>query len=178
MVTNVVAFKQIYAINAGGEAYTDSDGIVYQRRVETHKRFDFDSFDTGNIPDKDKLIYRHYEYSIHPNQLQYDLPSLKNNGQYLLIAKFVTFGDSKAIDMTLNGKIQLLSNMDVSELCGGDSKACDVYLYFCVTDGTLSYRNQSIFLQNEIQIEIRPKVAVSISGLVLLEGSPGEHTGL
>jgi hypothetical protein len=53
-----------------------------------------------------------------------------------------------------------------------------VYLYFCVTDGTLYYRNQAIFLQNEIQIEIRPNVYVYLSGLVLLEGSPGERKKL
>jgi hypothetical protein len=176
MATNVVAFKQIFAINAGGEAHTDSDGIVYQRGVDKHTRSVF-NFDPGNIPDKDKLIYHNFEYSIKPDQLQYDLP-LNTDGLYLLIAKFATDGNTKETDMTLNGKIKLLSNVNLFELCG-DYKTCDIYFYFCITDGTLYYQNQSTLLQNEIHIEIRPiKSQIYLSGLVLLEGTMGESQKL
>jgi Malectin domain len=177
MATNVIAFKQIFAINAGGEAHTDSDGIAYQRRVEKHGRGQY-LFNTGNVPDKDKLIYHTYEYSIKPVQLQYDIP-FKNDGLYLLLAKFATHDDTREIDITLNGKIKLLSNVDMRGLCGGSLQTCDVYLYFCVTDGTLYYQNQSTLLQNEIHVEIRPIAhGVMISGLILLEGSPGERQKL
>jgi Malectin domain len=178
MTTNVIAFKQIFAINAGGEAHTDSDGIVYQRRVEKHSRFNSNLFDTGNIPDKDKLIYQNVEYSSKPDQLQYDIP-LKNDGMYLLIAKFSTNSITRETDMVLNGKIPLLMYVDVYELCGGDDKTCDIYFYFCIMDGTLYYQNQSLLLQNEIHIEIRPiEHSVILSGLVLLEGSPDERQKL
>jgi hypothetical protein len=67
MATKAIAFEQIYALNCGGEAHTDSDGIVYQTRSENVKRDNWDvtkdTYDIGTVPKSDKPIYYSCEYT-------------------------------------------------------------------------------------------------------------------
>jgi Malectin domain len=89
MAVKVIAFDQIFAINAGGAAHTDEDGIIYQERDSKHGFWDQLSQNTlhmGTVPESDKNIYRYYEYKDH-SPINYHLP-LENDGLYVLIAKF------------------------------------------------------------------------------------------
>jgi hypothetical protein len=82
--------------------------------------------------------------------------------------------------MTLNKEIQLHSNMDQFDLCGGQNKACDEYFYFCVSEKTMYFNNQSAVIQDgKINIEILPvKYRATIAGIVLLKGKLGESQKL
>jgi hypothetical protein len=169
--TNVIAFEQIFAINGGGEAHTDSDGIVYRGREEKNKKFDrFPGKNIGNVPEWDEEIYHSCEFSMLDTfpPLRYDVP-LKTDGFYLLIAKFLIGGTTQGNYMTLNNDIQMLSNVVLNQLCE-HFDACDKYFYFCVTDNILHYQNQSTLVQNnEIHIEFKSLTAFTfVSGLVLL----------
>jgi hypothetical protein len=82
--------------------------------------------------------------------------------------------------MTLNNNIILLSNVDQYEQCGGDRKICDEYFYFCLSDKTIYYKEQSSPIQNEIiHIKLLPLLRdAHIAGLVLLKGTLGERKKL
>jgi hypothetical protein len=180
MATNVIAFEQIYAINAGGEAHTDSDGIVYRGREERNRKNHRDDIIIGNVPVRDREIYHNWEYSEKADPpLRYEVP-LKTDGLYLLIAKLAAFTDTKENDLTLNNEVQLLTNVDLAKLCGSHANSCDKYFYFCVIDRKLYYQNQSTLIQNaKFHIEINSIIKNSaINGLVLLKGTFGERQKL
>jgi Malectin domain len=181
MATYVIAFEQIIAINSGGEAQTDADGIVYQK-YDQNPGVWWNVLELGNVPESDRDIYRLIHNTNKPlSPIKYDIP-LKSDGFYLLIAKFsyAWYERRETQSMVLNNQIQLLSNVSLVDLCGGNGKICDVYYYFCVSDKTLYYKNQSVLIQNEkIHIEIRPVIGfANIAGLVLLKGTLGEHQKL
>jgi Malectin domain len=185
MVSNVIAYEQIYAFNAGGDAHTDSDGIIYQKDVSPYiQKYYHSDLDLGNVPESDRDLYRKDEnlnHKINNIPLKFDIP-LKNDGHYLLIAKFASgyYASSYTQNMRLNDIIPLQSNVSLFDLCGGRLKICDVYYYFCVSDNTLYYKNQLAPIRNEeIHIQIWPEMRVaSISGLVLLKGTLGEKQRL
>jgi Malectin domain len=182
MATNVLAFEQIFAVNSGGDAHTDSDGIIYQQRVATNIRWPNTPTDYKNVIGSDQIIYQSYVYSHKTDpSIKYEIP-FKSDGLYLLIAKYSynSNGGDGTQDMNLNNKIQLASNMNVYNLCGGYGKICDEYFYFCVSDKTIYYKNQSSIVQDEkIHIDIRStKGYAKIAGLVVLKGTLGERQHL
>jgi Malectin domain len=180
MVTKVIAFEQIYAVNCGGLAHTDMDGITYQPKTKGHYYKTNWRFDVDTVPSSDKLIYSSYEYaSNYSNPLIYHLP-LRSDGLYVLIAKFRTFSKSvSTISMKLND-IHLISNVDQNHLCGENVKSCDKYFFICVSDNKLNHNNQSSLVKdNQIHVEFSAnKGFVSVAGLVLLKGSIGERQKL
>jgi Malectin domain len=185
MATKAIAFEQIYALNCGGEAHTDSDGIVYQTRNEEKRRENrdvtIDTLDIGTVPKSDRPIYYSYEYAgSSDNPLIYHLP-LESDGTYVLIAKLISlhFRGIRSINMKLND-IQLLSNVDPFDLCGGGMNGCDQYFYICVADKKLYYGNQSFLVKdNQIRVEFSAKKDyVRVAGLVMLKGSLGERKKL
>jgi Malectin domain len=181
MTTKAIAFEQVYALNCAGKAHTDSDGIVYQTRNEKVERNYLDEnsnkFDIGTVPKSDRPIYYSYEFAWYDdNPRIYHLP-LESDGTYVLIAKLINtcFRGYCYINMKLNN-IQLLSNVDPFDHCGGHYKGCDKYFYICVADKKLYYGNQSSLVKdNQIRVEISAyKNWVNVAGLVMLKGTLGE----
>jgi Malectin domain len=183
MATKAIAYKKIYAINAGGDAITDSDGIEYQEGVSNGFNSTWKKpLDLTNIDVSDRYIYITIDRSSNGagSKLEYNMP-LKSDGFYALIAKFSFAYQRKRCyqSMTLNDKIQLLPKSDVYKLCGGEGKICDVYMYFCVSNNELYFENQTTTIVNEkISIEVnREKSFATIAALVLLKGTLEErHT--
>jgi Malectin domain len=181
MAIRVIAYEQIYAINAGGKQdHTDSDGIHYEKKTAADTVKWSSTLDFDNVPESDKPIYQYVDYGA---KIKYDLP-IKSDGLYVLIAKF-SYANYKntnfeILNVSLNHDLPLLSNVDQFLQCGGFGKICDKYFYFCVSDQKLYYKDQSSLIQNKkIDIEIRQvKNSASIAGLVLLKGSLGEKRKL
>jgi Malectin domain len=178
----VIAFEQIYAVNSGGEAHTDSDGIIYQTQTENKNRENYNvnlySFDIGSVPASDKPIYFTTERSEF--SLTYDLP-LVSDGLYVLIAKIMSRrGQGSAFISAKLNDIQLISNADPFVLCGGEGYICDKYFYICVADKKIYYENQSSLVEDyQIRVEFSANEDwVRVAGLVMLKGTVGEHQKL
>jgi Malectin domain len=184
LTAKVIAYEQVYAITAGEDALVDSDGIRYQERnsddfVAIWNKLNFEN----NTAELDKDIYKTY-YRLPEKQpvtkLEFNI-TLKSDGIYVLIAKFsfAWFKDRCSQNMTLNDKIQLLPSFDVFQQCGGFGKICDVYMYFCVKDKKLYYKNKwSSIANGQISVGLhREKGFASMAALVLLKGTLEErHT--
>jgi flagellar capping protein FliD len=182
MATNAKAFEQIYAVNAGGDAHTDTDGIVYQKHDSPVRKEIFEELQIGTVPESDRSVYKTADETLKEfgKTLKFNIP-LRNDGVYVLIAKFSNHNYEHARQsVTYNGGNHLHENMSVHELCGGNKKICDEYYYFCVSDKTLYFKDQSsAILNGEIRVEIRPvQYRAYIAGLVLLKGTIGEHQKL
>jgi Malectin domain len=176
-----VAYEKIFAINAGGDAHTDLDGIVYEGDVSTNSAawIGIMEFDFGNVSKSEKSIYQRVSRSNDPTlPVKFDIP-LKSDGLYVLIAKFSygSPGVEELQNITLNDDIKLQSKVDLAKLCGGKKKICDQYFQFCVSDKKLYYQHQLTLVQDdEIHVEISPvKSWANIAGLVLLKVTYGER---
>jgi Malectin domain len=178
LATDAIALELIYAINAGGGNYTDLDGIVYQS-YDSKIRYKWPPYDIGNVPESDTQIYKFTDFTN--SAIEYDVP-LKSDGLFVLIVKFssATERDWGMMSMTLNTDIQLLTNVELIQVCGGHRKICDKYFYFCVSDNKLHYKNQSSVIRDGvIHIENRAiRSHVGIAGLVLMKGTIGERRKL
>jgi hypothetical protein len=114
--------------------------------------------DMGSVFESVRPLYNSLDYTSSAKQpLTFEVP-LKNNGLYLLIAKFSNvFSDVYAQTMTFNNEVLLQTNVSLYNLCGGEEKICDEYFYFCVSEDTLHYKGQSLLIRNQaVRLEIRP----------------------
>lgn len=89
-VSDVVSFGEvIYAINSGGEAFTDSYGIKYDRdplfgKVGTASDYGKQLL-IGRAPPSDHILYQTERY--HHSTFGYDIP-IKDDGDYVMALKF------------------------------------------------------------------------------------------
>lgn len=79
----------IYAINAGGDAYSDTNGIRYERdplfgKVGTASDYGKQLL-IGRVNQNDQILYQTERY--HHSTFGYDIP-VKEDGDYVLILKF------------------------------------------------------------------------------------------
>lgn len=79
----------IYAINAGGESHTDSNGISYTKdplmgKVGTASDYGKQLI-IGRINNVDQILYQTERY--HHNTFGYDIP-ISQDGDYVMILKF------------------------------------------------------------------------------------------
>lgn len=79
----------IYAINAGGEAHTDSHGVRYERDPLQGKVGIASSYGKrlliGRVPPNDQILYQTERY--HHSTFGYDIP-ISEDGDYIMILKF------------------------------------------------------------------------------------------
>lgn len=89
-VSDVISFGEvIYAINAGGEAFTDSLGIKYERdplfgKVGTASDYGKQLL-IGRVPPNDQILYQTERY--HHSTFGYDIP-INDDGDYVMVLKF------------------------------------------------------------------------------------------
>ncbi|CAG0892616.1 unnamed protein product [Cyprideis torosa] len=86
-VTGIDSAEVIYAVNAGGEAHTDSSGIHYMRdHAQVGVASDFGKqWVIGRVPEADQILYQTERYNHHT--FGYDIP-IPGDGEYVLVLKF------------------------------------------------------------------------------------------
>lgn len=107
-ITQVLCLEVIYAINAGGETFTDSFGIKYIRdplmgKVGTASDYGKQLI-IGRINPVDQTLYQTERY--HHSTFGYDIP-ISEDGKYVMILKFceVYFNSP---NMKVGGKVSTL----------------------------------------------------------------------
>jgi translation elongation factor EF-1beta len=177
MATNASAFEQIFADNSGGNSHVDSDGITYKQSERAGSWAG--EPDIENFPKSDSNIY--YDFTSMDNgPIGYDIP-INSDGYFVLIVKLRR---QFTMNLILNYHIQLLPNVNTFDMCRKIEQysPCDLFFYFCVTDGLLYYQNQTSgsSLQNKnIHIEFSPlNNDTWIAGLVVLKGKIFERQTL
>jgi len=146
-VSDVISFGEvIYAINAGGEAFTDSLGISYERdplfgKVGTASDYGKQLL-IGRVPPSDQILYQTERY--HHSTFGYDIP-INDNGEYVMVLKFceVYFNspNMKVFDIVLNGDHTIVTDLDIYDRVGR-GVAHDEYVSFSVQSGRLYYNEE------------------------------------
>lgn len=138
--------KTIYAINAGGDSFTDSNGIHYERdplmgKVGTASDYGKQYF-IGRVPESDQILYQTERY--HHSTFGYDIP-ISGDGDYVMVLKFsevyFTAPNMKVFDVVLNGDHTIISELDIYDKVGR-GVAHDEYVPFHVEQGKLFYNEE------------------------------------
>ncbi|XP_058800045.1 malectin-A [Phymastichus coffea] len=152
------SLEVIYAVNAGGDAHTDSYGIHYQRdplmgKVGTASDYGKQLI-IGRVNTIDQILYQTERY--HHSTFGYDIP-IAEDGEYVMILKFceVYFNspNMKVFDVVLNGDHTVVTDLDIFEKVGRGI-AHDEYIPFKVLKGKLIYNEEeSDILGGKIRVE-------------------------
>lgn len=173
----------IYAINAGGDAHTDTFGIRYERdplmgKVGTASDFGKQLL-IGRVPQNDQILYQTERY--HHSTFGYDIP-INEDGDYVLVLKFseVYFNapNMKVFDVVLNGDHTIIADLDIFDHVGR-GVAHDEYVPFSVAKGRLLYSEEESDIRGgKIRVEFikgyrdNPK----INAVYVMKGSiDGKH---
>lgn len=149
--TGSSAHNVIYAINAGGDEVTDSNGIHYSRdplkgKVGTESDYGRQLLSINRVSKQDEILYQTERY--HHDTFAYDLP-VSGDGQYVLILKFceVYFNgpNMKVFDVLLDHHL-IISDLDIYSLVGKGT-AHDELVFFSVSRGRLYLKDK----QSEIR---------------------------
>lgn len=170
-------YEVIYAVNCGGDAFTDTSGIFYDEdplEGKTGTASDFGKqLKIGRVSDEDELLYQTERY--HVDSFHYDIP-VPSDGEYTLVLKFseVYFNtaDKKVFDVVLNSAHTIVKKLDIFKLVG-KGVAHDEVIYFTVSRGILRYeRDESRVRNGHVRLEFvksgfdNPK----INGIILFKG--------
>lgn len=146
IVKNSSAGKIIYAINAGGDAFLDSNGIKYEKDPLLGKVGTASDYGKrlliGRVQPNDQILYQTERY--HHSTFGYDIP-ITSDGEYVLVLKFceVYFNapNKKVFDVVLNGDHTIVSELDIYDKVG-HGVAHDEYIPFTVEKGKLLYNEE------------------------------------
>jgi hypothetical protein len=139
--------KVIFAINAGGDAHTDINGIRFQRdplKVGIASDYGKHLLSVGRVHPSDQILYQTERY--HHSTFGYDIP-ITEDGNYVMVLKFceVYFNapNMKVFDVVLNGDHTIISDLDIHDKVG-HGVAYDEMVPFKVANGAklLVYNNQ------------------------------------
>lgn len=171
-------YEVIYAINAGGGAFSDVQNIHYDQdpledRIGTASDFG-KQLTIGRVPEWDALLYQTERY--HTSSFHYDIP-IAGDGEYALVLKFseVYFNapNMKIFDVVLNDEHTVVNKLDIFREVG-KGVAHDEIVYFTVSRGILYYKNEESKIRSgRIRVEFvktnydNPKV----NALVLFKGN-------
>lgn len=179
LIKSSFGYEVIYAVNAGGHAFIDSNQVRYAP--------DLDDDRVGTISDyglqlgirrargNDAYLYQTERY--HTDSFHYDVP-VDGDGDYALVLKFaeVYFNavDLKVFHVVLNGVHRIVNNLDIFRAVG-KGVAHDENIYFSISENVLHVAGETSVIENGQSIRVdfvkteadNPK----INAIVLYKGS-------
>jgi hypothetical protein len=180
LVSKVAAYEVIYAVNFGGDAATDSNGINYEKDYNKNgfKQTCPANITTLGVAKIDEIIYRSVRHSKQRLEIA-AIPDVLDDGEYLINFKFGECWSIKNGVRPINIMINTYHTVTV-EVHGKDGQGVtlDKSFYFNICDKKLNFKDASSpFADGKLTIDLAPKQAgktVIISGLVLIKltGSP------
>ncbi|XP_062854773.1 malectin [Trichomycterus rosablanca] len=184
-----LAERVIFAVNAGGDAHTDSHGIHFRRdplEGKLGKASDYGMrLPILRSSPEDQILYQTERYN--EDTFGYEVP-IKDEGEYILVLKFaeVYFAQSqqKVFDVRMNGHM-VVKDLDIFDRVG-HSTAHDEIVPFTIKRGKLSVLGEVSTFNSKLTVEFikgyydNPKVCA----LYIMKGKPEDvpklqpHPGL
>ncbi|KAI5624082.1 malectin precursor, partial [Silurus asotus] len=181
--------RVIWAVNAGGDAHTDTHGIHYRKdplEGKLGKASDYGMrLPILRSSPEDQVLYQTERYN--EDTFGYEVP-IRDEGEYILVLKFaeVYFAQSqqKVFDVRVNGHV-VVKDLDIFDRVG-HSTAHDEIIPFSIKRGKLSILGEVSTFNSKLNIEFikgyydNPKVCA----LYVMKGKPEEvpklqpHPGL
>jgi hypothetical protein len=176
--STVTAYKVIYAVNLGGEAATDSNGINYQKDNSTNAYTAScpENMTISGISKEDEIIYRRVRHKNEYFEIA-AIPDKLDNGEYLINFKIVECWTKsvRPINITINKHHTFTVKVPGTADQGLTS---DKYYYFNICDKRLHLEETSSpYTDGPLIIDLGPEengVSAVVSAIVLikLSGNP------
>ncbi|XP_073257152.1 malectin-A-like isoform X2 [Porites lutea] len=144
----------VYAVNSGGPAHTDLNGVHYQAdKLTVGTSSDFGkSLSIGRVAPADQILYQTERY--HFSNFGYNIP-IKENGDYVLILKFceVYFQAPrlKVFDVAVN-QHTVIKGLDIYERVGR-GVGHDEYIPFRVNNNQLLIDGETVPFGGSVYVE-------------------------
>jgi len=147
----------IYAINAGGDAHTDIQGIVFKRDPLSNVAGIASDFgkqlSIQRVHPHDQILYQTERY--HTQNFGYNIP-IKEEGQYVIVLKFseVYFGNAgaKVFDVVLNNDHSIVSDLDIYAMVG-KGVAYDEVIPFSISEGMLRVQQEDSAFEGSLRVD-------------------------
>ncbi|VDM49180.1 unnamed protein product [Toxocara canis] len=145
----------IYAVNCGGQAHTDINGVEYiADPLRSGVASDYGSrLNILRVNPHDAILYQTERYDI--TDFSYDIPTPLEDGEYTLVMKFceVYFqsAEQKVFDVLLNGEV-IISQLDIWKEAGGIGVAHDEIFTFYVKGGSLVISGEQLDASGELRL--------------------------
>jgi len=146
----------IWAVNCGGDAHVDSNGIRYQRdTLNVGINSDYGkSMVINRVHQDDQILYQTERY--HTANFGYEIP-IPHDGEYVLVLKFsevwFTAPNQKVFDVMLNAEHIVVERLDIFGKVGRGT-GHDEIISLKVKDGKLYVKGESSDLYyNKISVE-------------------------
>ena len=147
----------IYAINAGGDAHTDIQGIVYKRDPLSNVAGIASDFgkqlSIQRVHPHDQILYQTERY--HTQNFGYNIP-IKEEGQYVIVLIFseVYFNAArqKIFDVVLNNDHSIVSDLDIYAMVG-HGVAYDEVIPFTIADGMLKVQGEDSAFEGSLRVD-------------------------
>lgn len=176
------AYEIIYAVNAGGDAFTDENKIHYiadplNDKIGTASDFG-KQLSIGRVPEWDEYLYQTERY--HTSTFGYDIP-IAGDGEYALVLKFsevyFTAPNMKVFDVVLNGEHTIVEQLDIYRNVG-KGVAHDEIVYFTVSRGRLYCKEEESEIRGGGRIRVEfvkgSRDNPKINAIVLFKGTAAE----
>jgi hypothetical protein len=162
------AYEVVFAVNAGDEATTDSNGITYRKDNNTQGSFAKCTQYNQIGEDQDKLLYRRKRYG----NFSYDVPVL-SDGEYTVIMKFVecwTSAKPGVFDIYLNMH-RVKCSIDVLKTAGASNVHTE-HIYFSVCGGKLFFEDEDPErINGQVRLEfVAIKEEAMLSAMLVIRG--------
>ena len=168
----------MFALNAGGDSYTDSNGIRYRRDyLADGVASDYGrALDIQRVPQQDKILYQTERYSSETFGYTVSMPS--SDADYVLWLKFseVWFNapGQKVFDIGLNDNV-VVENLDIFAKVGR-GVAHDEIVPFQIRQNKLIINGKAHPFNSELRVDFiktdrdNPK----INAIVIMKGTPDQ----
>jgi Malectin domain len=146
------ADKIIYAINFGGHSHIGSDGIVYQADSTFYNWQSYPNHIYG-AAESDQPLYSTYRYDNN-SVMDMELP-VAGDGDYKLILKLIDKFYGNFLNISLNDRHQVATNLNVFRAAGGHYTAHDLTIKFNVEENRLRWHGEeSIVTGMKMKLQI------------------------
>ncbi|CAF3261310.1 unnamed protein product [Rotaria socialis] len=166
----------IYAVNCGGEAHTDVNGIRYRKdylKAGINSDYGRNSF-ISRVAKEDMILYQTERYDL--QSFSYEIDVI-DDGDYVLWLKFaeVWFNapNMKVFQILLNDEHSVIDELDIFAKAGR-STAHDEYIPFQIKNGRLVLKSRSSSYSGKLKVtfeKLDGKDNPKINALVIWKGS-------
>jgi len=166
----------VFAVNCGGEAHTDTNGIRYRKDyLKSGIASDYGrSSNINRVSKEDMILYQTERYDL--QKFSYDI-DLVDDGDYVLWMKFaeVWFNgpNMKVFQILLNDEHSVLDEIDIFSKVGR-STAHDEYIPFQIKNGRLVVKSRSSSYSGVLKVtfqKIDHRDNPKINALIIWKGS-------
>ncbi|KAL5108658.1 Malectin-A [Taenia crassiceps] len=151
-----VKLNPVFAVNCGGDAHVDSNGVWYAADFNNRGIASGHGLNLvmHRVHESDAVLYQTERYDV--SSFYYEFP-FPDDGHYVLHLKFsevwFQYPHGKVFSVELNGGLRIIQDLDIFQKAGF-SVAYDENIPFTIKDGSILVGDTSVKVSNDEKLRI------------------------